>query len=133
MLFSQSYNLLPTAMNTEGDSSPPSINLDFLDLDINDSSPPEFNTQTLLGKLISDKPIPFKSIKYILLNAWNLGSHIRISHIEQNLVACRFTKDTDRDRIFNSSPWAVKRHILSMKKWDLESTFDEIAFHLILF
>lgn len=38
MLFSQSYNLLPTAMNTECDFSPPPIDLDFLDLDINDSN-----------------------------------------------------------------------------------------------
>lgn len=47
----------------------PTIDLEFLDLDIKDDGPPKFNTLSLFGKIIANKLILFKSIKYVLLNA----------------------------------------------------------------
>lgn len=99
-------------MDPNKDPPPHPLDLDFLDLAINEDKPTELNNLTLCGKLIADKTINFKSIKYILLRAWNSGPHIEITHMYPNQFVCTFSKEADKDRIFSLSPWAVKDTLL---------------------
>lgn len=95
-------------MDLNNNSPPLSIGLDFLDLAINSNDPSDLKNLTLCRKLIADKTINFKSIKYILLNEWSLGPHSQIIHMNPNQSECSFSKEVDKDYILALSPWALR-------------------------
>lgn len=104
------------------------LNEDLLDLSINDSLSPSFNEFTLIGQVVSDKIVNFRTIKAILSNVWDFGSQITITSIDRNKFSCTFEILENINRVLTACPWSIKGHIILRQKLSPELSMNELSF-----
>lgn len=106
---------------------------DILELDINEDRVNALNNLTLVGWLLSNKRINHKAINAVLTNAWNLGQKVEIKSIDHNTITCNFMLASNRDKIMEAEPWAVRGAILNLVKWPTHVTLNELSFTNCIF
>ncbi|MED6217874.1 hypothetical protein PIB30_021671 [Stylosanthes scabra] len=95
---------------------------------INDIIPEEFKPDcyNLVGRVITNKEMNFKSLKAALLGIW--GNPIGVSILEagKNGIIVSF-KDRRRGiQVLKNSPWYVKRQLLNLQQWSQHEAILEV-------
>ncbi|KAK9273138.1 hypothetical protein L1049_017945 [Liquidambar formosana] len=97
---------------------------------VSDSSLAEnSNCSMLVGKLVADRVINKKSIRSIILAAWNLLTPLSITFLAPNMFLFGFSKKEDKLKILSIGPWSIRGLLLVLKEWSFGLVLEEIDFH----
>ncbi|RYR31547.1 hypothetical protein Ahy_B01g056354 [Arachis hypogaea] len=81
----------------------------------------------LVGKIISNKELPFKIIKNTLLGIWGNPEGISISAVERNKILVSI-KDMGKGlQILNGRPWSIRGQIFNLQIWSQGISVHEVA------
>lgn len=73
-------------------------------------------------------PSKNNAIFTVLKAAWaNFGS-VKMTELEEGVMAFDFDSDSDRDRILDMPPWAIHGHCLNLKLWLPNRSISEVEF-----
>lgn len=102
-------------------------------LEISDEELPvlrENHSFTLVGRLLTDKPIKFHIMKDTLAAAWRPGKGVCIKELSTNLFLFQFFHELDVSRIVEDSPWAFEQSLLVLRRLkENESPFEASLNH----
>lgn len=104
------------------------MSTNHLDLSINDTQVELQHNSTLVGHLITQKPINTKVMVAVLQSSWNLGKNVTFSVVNKSMVACTFSNKDDMKCIRSTGPWSVKGATLNLKPWPADIPVSEIDF-----
>jgi hypothetical protein len=88
--------------------------VDTEDLDLVDPD------RAFVGKVIAPNKLHVQTISSALRPAWGNPKGLTFNHAGDNLFVAEFGSKADRDRVMEGSPWTVGRHVVLMKKYDVE-------------
>ncbi|KAK3014662.1 hypothetical protein RJ639_009557 [Escallonia herrerae] len=84
-----------------------------LEIDPNLTDAP--SSLTLLGKIISDKPLNRNGIKNTLLKAWNPSGGLKIQE-QDNRLLFSFNNEHEFQRVLDQRPWMTKNNVITIGK-----------------
>lgn len=67
---------------------------------------------SLMGKLLTDKPIKFQFLKDTMAATWRPGKGVCIKELGYNLFIFQFFHEVDVERILDDGPWSFERNML---------------------
>ncbi|CAJ2651526.1 unnamed protein product [Trifolium pratense] len=76
---------------------------------------------SILGKIITNKPIFASSIQNGLENIWGSPAGFKIQEIEGKILQFFMNNIEDQDRILHGNPWIFRNSWLIVKPWDRET------------
>lgn len=115
-------------MTSTGSPPPCDLDANLFDLSINDPQATAFTDLTLIGWVVASKSVPFNAIKAILLNSWNFGAPLKLSHLDRNLFATSFANTKDRDKVLSACPWSIKGYLVILQTWTTGFSLEELEF-----
>jgi hypothetical protein len=77
--------------------------------------------RSLLGKIITDKPIHVNSIQMGLENIWGTPQGLKIQELEGKILQFFMDKTIDQERILLGNPWIFRNSWLIVQTWDRKS------------
>jgi hypothetical protein len=83
---------------------------------------------SIIGKIITDKPIHVNSIQNGLENIWGAPAGLKIEELGGKILQFFLTDPADRDRILLGNPWIFRNSWLIVKQWDRETNIQAIDF-----
>ncbi|KAK3013498.1 hypothetical protein RJ639_010317 [Escallonia herrerae] len=96
-----------------------------IDLEEDPNHSENTNSLTLVGKIISDKPLNKTGVKNILLKAWNTHGGLKIQEQEGRLLFS-FTCEKEYQKVLQSRPWTVMGSHLVIKEWPQDVALHEV-------
>ncbi|WCJ21356.1 hypothetical protein M5689_003515 [Euphorbia peplus] len=70
---------------------------------------------SLLGKVISNKPLNLSSLASAFMGAWKIKT-FQIKDLGDELFLCEFESKKEKDKIFNEGPWHYERHLVVLRE-----------------
>lgn len=83
---------------------------------------------TLVGSLITEKPIKFQIMKDTLASVWRPGKGMQVTEISSNLFLFHFFHELDLKRIMEDGPWAFEQNLLVLRKLKPNESPQEATF-----
>ncbi|MCH81958.1 hypothetical protein A2U01_0002752 [Trifolium medium] len=83
---------------------------------------------SILGKIITDKPIHASSIQNGLENIWGAPQGLKIQELGGKLLQFFMTDPADKDRILQGNPWIFRNSWLVVKPWDRDTDLHDVDF-----
>jgi hypothetical protein len=83
---------------------------------------------SIIGKIITDKPIHVNSIQNGLENIWGAPAGLKIQELGGKILQFFLTDPADRDKILLGNPWIFRNSWLIVKQWDRETDIQAIDF-----
>ncbi|KAK3039602.1 hypothetical protein RJ639_029301 [Escallonia herrerae] len=96
-----------------------------IDLEEDPNHSENTNSLTLVGKIISNKPLNKTGVKNILLKAWNTHGGLKIQEQEGRLLFS-FTCEKEYQKVLQSCPWTVMGSHLVIKEWPQDVALHEV-------
>ncbi|MCH84743.1 DUF4283 domain protein [Trifolium medium] len=84
--------------------------------------------RSIIGKIITDKPIHISSIQNGLENIWGAPPGLKIQELEGKIIQFYMNNEADQDRILLGNPWIFRNSWLVVKPWDREVDYHTIDF-----
>jgi hypothetical protein len=75
---------------------------------------------SILGKIITEKPIHVSSIQNGLDSIWGFPAGLKIQEIERKILQFFMQNSADQERILQGNPWIFRNSWLVLKPWDRE-------------
>ncbi|GAU51479.1 hypothetical protein TSUD_413680 [Trifolium subterraneum] len=85
-------------------------------------------TQSIIGKIITDKPIHVSSIQNGLESIWGSPEGLKIQELGGRILQFFMTNEADKDRILQGNPWIFRNSWLIVKPWDRETDINSLDF-----
>lgn len=67
---------------------------------------------SLVGKLLCDKPYNKKALKSVMGNLWKTRGGLEISELENDVLRFKFESSADKVRINETGPWLFDKNLL---------------------
>jgi hypothetical protein len=83
---------------------------------------------SMIGKILSDKPIPIPTLHSTLSGIWCNPLGFRITEIEGKLFQISMDREQDLNRIIKGSPWIIRNCWLVLHAWDRKINPNELEF-----
>jgi hypothetical protein len=83
---------------------------------------------SVIGKIITDKPIHINSIQNGLESIWGSPPGLKIQDLGGKLLQFFMNDLADRDRILYGNPWIFRNSWLVVKAWDRETDYHNLDF-----
>ncbi|RYQ90864.1 hypothetical protein Ahy_B09g096825 [Arachis hypogaea] len=80
----------------------------------------------LVGKVITNKELAFKTIKNTLIGVWGNPEGMSISEVDKNKVLVSFKNKMKGLQILKGGPWNVRGHILNLQMWMHGDSISEV-------
>jgi hypothetical protein len=77
--------------------------------------------RSILGKLITNKPVHVNSIQMGLDNIWGYPSGLKVQEIEGKILQFFMDENLDQERILLGNPWIFRNSWLIVHPWDRNS------------
>ncbi|WJX61420.1 hypothetical protein P8452_46512 [Trifolium repens] len=74
--------------------------------------------RSILGKIITEKPIHTSSIQNGLDSIWGSPQGLKVQEIEEGILQFFIHRPIDQERILLGNPWIFRNSWLIMKAWD---------------
>lgn len=71
---------------------------------------------TLVGKLLTDKPVKFQFFKDTMAATWRPGKGVCIKELGYNLFIFQFFHEIDVGRVMEDGPWSFERNLLLLHR-----------------
>lgn len=97
-----------------------------LDLSFDDSSIK--SKHTLVGKILSKRPLNQKGVANIIGLAWRTKEEVSVSAWGDNLYAFGFKSEEDLCKIITLGPWSIMGNLMVLRKWESHKTIEEMDF-----
>jgi hypothetical protein len=110
---------IPESSNSRNQPPPkPNIPRSFLysDTEINEGL--SACTSSIIGKIITDKPIHISSIQNGLENIWGSPEGLKIQELGGRILQFFMSNPADQDRILHGNPWIFRNSWLVVKPWE---------------
>lgn len=92
------------------------------------------NTErTLIGKVMSDRPLNKGAVKGILFKAWGNPKGLTVADVGVNLFLFTFEEIVDARSVIYKGPWYVMNKIVSLQQWNPVMALKEIEFSKVFF
>lgn len=88
---------------------------------------------SLVGRLITDRPIYKSGIRSSIFRSWHFIRQLEVEELDATRFIFGFPSIKFRDRIIQQSPWNIKGYLLVLKIWEVGDTIDEVDFSHSLF
>ncbi|KAF8365189.1 hypothetical protein HHK36_032810 [Tetracentron sinense] len=72
---------------------------------------------SLVGKLVSDRPVNLGVAQKTLCRAWNTRFHVQMVDLENSFTLFKFSSESELMRVFNHQPWSFNGHPWLLTKW----------------
>ncbi|KAF8369561.1 hypothetical protein HHK36_032416 [Tetracentron sinense] len=72
---------------------------------------------SIIGKLISDRPINKAAAKRTTISAWNSAGPVITIDLENYFTLFKFTSESEVDRVMNHQPWSFNGHPFLLMRW----------------
>ncbi|MCH89276.1 zinc CCHC-type-like protein, partial [Trifolium medium] len=119
----------PESSNTRNQPSPkPSIPRSFLYTETDIHEGISACNRSIIGKIITDKPIHVSSIHNGLESIWGSPPGLKIQELGGKVLQFFMNDPADHDRILQGNPWIFRNSWLVVKPWDRESDLQNIDF-----
>ncbi|MCH84338.1 zinc CCHC-type-like protein [Trifolium medium] len=120
---------IPESSNTRNaPSSKPNIPRSFLYSDTIINEGINACKRSIIGKIITDKPIHVSSIQNGLENIWGAPPGLKIQVLEGKLLQFFMNDIADQHRILQGNPWIFRNSWLVVKPWDREIDYHTMDF-----
>jgi hypothetical protein len=117
---------IPESSNARNQPSPFPRSFLYSETEINDGV--QACNHSIIGKIITDKPIHINSIQNGLESIWGAPPGLKIQEFGGKILQF-FMKDlADKDRILFGNPWIFRNSWLVVKAWDRETDVHTIDF-----
>lgn len=73
---------------------------------------------TLVGKLLTEKPVKFNFMRDTLAAVWRPGKGMSVKEISSNLFLFQLFHEVDMKRILEDGPWAYEHSLLVLTKME---------------
>jgi hypothetical protein len=83
---------------------------------------------SILGKIITEKPIHFNSIQNGIDSIWGAPNGLKIQEIDKGILQFFVTKRYDYERILLGNPWIFRNAWLIVKPWDRKTEPSSLDF-----
>ncbi|KAK3007532.1 hypothetical protein RJ639_013240 [Escallonia herrerae] len=93
-----------------------------------ESDPTYINLQTtltLVGQLVSDKPLNRNGVKNTIVKAWNPPHGIKIRE-QENRLLLTFKDEQELQRVLDNRPWSIMGANLVLQPWPPEAALYEV-------
>lgn len=97
-------------------------------LEDEDSGEVQNTERTLIGKVMSDRPLNKGAVKGILFKAWGNPKGLNVADVGINLFMFTFDEVEDARSVISKGPWYVMNKIVSIQQWNPSMTLQEIDF-----
>jgi hypothetical protein len=120
------HNDSPESSNAR--NQPPKIPRSFLysETDIHEGI--QACNHSIIGKIITNKPIHINSIQNGLDNIWGSPPGLKIQELGRRILQFFMNDLADKDRILLGNPWIFRNAWLVVKPWDRETDVHTIDF-----
>ncbi|MCH82220.1 hypothetical protein A2U01_0003021 [Trifolium medium] len=85
-------------------------------------------THSIIGKIITAKPIHVGSIQNGLESIWGAPPGLKVQELGGKILQFFMNEPADIDRILYGNPWIFRNSWLVVKPWDRETDYHEIDF-----
>ncbi|KAK3013668.1 hypothetical protein RJ639_008539 [Escallonia herrerae] len=99
--------------------------LEPLELEIDPRFPETLTSLTIVGRVISDKPLNKAVVRNILSKAWFSPSGIKIKE-QDNRLLFTFQNENDYHKVLNNRPWTVMGSHLAIREWPPDVALQEV-------
>ncbi|KAJ1438438.1 hypothetical protein SESBI_03049 [Sesbania bispinosa] len=116
----------PPSRNNPAQSTddPPLIIFDDEDVDAGVT----FCSKSLVGKILTDKPIHTNRLQSALSGIWCHPKGFRVEELSTKVFQFFFEDDRDVNRILTGSPWLFRNSWLNLKRWERGSKVEDLNF-----
>lgn len=121
-----------SSSNTQGEALPP-LEGAIVDLQVDEDHSLDLAKRTLIGKVLTDKPINKNALKIVIPKAWNAQSEIQMTDMGINGLLFTFPDEDKARKVLEDGPWSVMGSILSLQPWEPQKSVFEVKFNLIPF
>lgn len=132
-IYHHMYSNVEQNQQTTGLLPTPSLDGATLDLQVEDGNGLELAKRTLVGKVLTEKPINKSVLKSIILKAWNYSSGVQMTDMGINCLLFTFEEESMAIRVYDEGPWNIVGNMLSLQQWVPELSIFEVKFNLIAF
>jgi hypothetical protein len=77
--------------------------------------------KSIIGKIITDKPIHVSSIQHGLENIWGSPQGLKIQEINSGILQFFMDRAIDQERILLGNPWIFRNSWLIVKAWNRQT------------
>ncbi|RYQ82719.1 hypothetical protein Ahy_B10g101285 [Arachis hypogaea] len=85
----------------------------------------------LVGRILTEKNVNKITVKKSIKRMWGEPQGLIISSMGTNTYLFNFKHEEDAIRIHGEGPWRVDGHMLSLKWWSSELSFEEVCYNSI--
>lgn len=99
-----------------------------VELERDDRKTFEVAKHTLVGKIISDKPLNKKTVKEMVQKSWGFPKGLHIIDLSTNTFLFNFAEATTPQRVIGEAPWNILGSLLCLHRWVPELSIHEVNF-----
>lgn len=92
-----------------------------------------FSQTSLVGKLVTDKELNKGAVKNLLIKAWGHLDGVQVADVGPNKFLFTFNKREEAQEVFNKTPWYVMNRLISLQRWNIRESMEEINFNRVQF
>lgn len=93
--------------------------------------PPRQTAGRVVGKMISQKQMKNSTVYGVLKAAWAAYGDVKMTDLEEGVMAFDFVREIDRDMVLDMSPWAIHGNCLNLKICKANQNASEVDFGFI--
>ncbi|KAJ1384636.1 hypothetical protein SESBI_42352 [Sesbania bispinosa] len=87
--------------------------------------------ESLVGRILTEKPIHVNSIQSALTGIWCNPSRFRVEELAPKTFQFFFEDERESTRILNNSPWLFRNSWLVLKKWERGADINTMNFRTV--
>ena len=88
-------------------------------------------SQSLMGKLLTDKKQNLRALKNTLRTAWKIGQNLKIMEVgneSNDILQFKFANECQLRWVETNGPWNYENNLMLLKRWERGMTASNISF-----
>ena len=85
-------------------------------------------SQSLMGKLLTDKKQNLRALKNTLRTAWKIGQNLKIVEVGNDILQFKFANKYQLRWVETNGPWNYENNLMLLKRWERGMTTGNISF-----
>ena len=85
-------------------------------------------SQSLMGKLLTEKKQNLRALKNILRTAWKIGQNLKIVEVGNDILQFKFANEYQLRWVETNGPWNYENNLMLLKRWERGMMTGNISF-----
>ena len=85
-------------------------------------------SQSLMGKLLTDKKQNLRALKNTLRTAWKIGQNLKIVEVGNDILQFKFANEYQLRWVETNGPWNYENNLMLLKRWERGMMTGNISF-----